>query len=408
QIPLHLLRDLDLDQAVQAILILNDVYGVVDLPTFLISNKESDNAIWLAQIRLQEAQSFCIKWIYQECNQSKSASNTDFWPSLKKLYEFAREYADIWTTMSALHQGILSHTFRSDGCIEIEYVSKQQGQIRATDAILSPRIYFTNQANSAVSQVLEHSKHQNLQSCLNSLLSIAQGKTSIDLSFPKDSFVALVEANFELLDVLWSLNKDWRFGGYSLAELKRVYSVIQARAQIQTGIWIPIFLSTRKPEIFNKIALKQPREHWIDELTEFAGLPRSTVESILSDLTYKSHQRPAMSPSRCAFLELSNNFLVLNNSQVNFANSENDASMSLVDRKDPLHGTLSSMKEAVQLTQIRLWLQQLQYRLFGPLEYCHLDKAGDVDLLVLSEKEKFGLVCELKMASPTQLGSAGR
>lgn len=399
QIPSNLLTTIGLDLAVQNVLTINDIHGVVELPRYLQLQNESDLAIRVAQLELQDAHKFCLDWIYKYCRRNlKRQSTASCYKDLVEVYEFAREYKDAWTIMPALFKELLKVTEMSEGEFKVEYSSDRELQHRITDTTLTDKVYLTTEGETVVKDLVVSSEQRKIQHLMHSTFE----KGQIDTVFPRNEFEKLVQRYLDSMAEVAELDESWSLGSYSIAEIKKIWAVVKARALLQLRISLPLFLVARQQSALDKIVLKQSRDEWVRELSQYSGLSAQRTRRIFADLTYRGIKDHWASPWCCPFFQISNNIVLLNNSYAYNSDPEDDAWFALAKRDNNLHGELSSKKEAFWIEALKKWLCPLNFQIVGPLNYVHGGKQGDMDLLILSKAERFGLVCELKWLTRPQ------
>ncbi len=378
--------------AVVSLLTLHELNLFHALPQDLQLSGHPNHAVSRAQAVLQDSLQFALNWIFQYCTDRDSETEiTDprvLWNQMDLIYSNARKYASIWGIMTGLHKGKFVGRKVSDVEYAISYPDSQLHRCYITDVMLYEFACLSDLGLPSATNLMAAVPEDDVASHISANVEGAQ----IQFVFCEKAFARLKEAARLFLADTWRLDPGLSFGTYGVSDFQEFWAVIQATAWLQKVIWIPLIAEYRRPQLFTKLVRRQTRAEWIREITANSNLDPSVVSDILHDLTYRGTDDVRQDAGSQPFIQLHRDWIALSNTHAVFLDCER-AFWFLLSKRDPVSfGTVTSKKEGAWLKQLVPYLESIGFKVYGPLNY----EKGDLDLIVLDEKERFGIVCELK------------
>lgn len=101
------------------------------------------------------------------------------------------------------------------------------------------------------------------------------------------------------------------------------------------------------------------------------------------------------------FFQFDNGNLGISNKIVQISNIERNVWSLLLLVRPEIHSTLRNLKEKFWIQEFQENTEPLGLKCFSDIKYKLNNTPGNVDLIIIDEKLKFGLVCELKWLTTT-------
>jgi hypothetical protein len=193
------------------------------------------------------------------------------------------------------------------------------------------------------------------------------------------------------------MDPDWDLGGYTYKQLKTFGLTLES-----LGIIYNIALNSLRNEekrLNLRIRIKSFDE-WVSELSQWSKLSRQITKLIINDLIYDpmlyqtGRQKPHVMYQ--PFFRFKNGQLGVSSTIIRISNIERNA-WSLISLIRPEIGNdLKNRKEFFWIQELQKQTESLGLKSFPNIKFKFDGSQGEIDLLIIDEKLKFGLICELK------------
>lgn|GEM_PF-1413559 len=348
---------------------------------------------------IQDAMHFAMTWVYQYCAADVPISS--FPKSLTKHYIFAfhliriaENYSVAWDLLSLLRRGALRAARSADSTIILTRASEDTGAFEVSDSIINgcddPYDVPDNPfCGIKLADLLSEAKVRKAS------------KHHIQYDFPSTSFFRLQRS----LDVhesrLFQLEPSWEAGSYTFSDLRSFFVALKAYCCIHSMICLQSHeVRVAGGGLADLILCKRPSA-WANQMTRLCGLPFAKTKAIIDDLTFDpSLYLTGKKAHVCyqPFHALTENVLALSNELVWVSNVERNHWNLLEKLRPTLQSSLKNEKENTFIGGLKTELEKLGCRVSDRIRFYGANDQllGDIDLLVLDERLKFGLVCEVK------------
>jgi hypothetical protein len=223
---------------------------------------------------------------------------------------------------------------------------------------------------------------------------LASGGHTLRYFAPHAIFDELSERIDRLTASRWELEPSWDVGGYTIADLRKFWTALNALCTIHLHVCSRVLPEDKGIESLVKF---MNRRDWEQELSRIADLTSGRVSAMLSDLIYQ----PDLQDRRAhisfqPFFSFGREILGVSIWLVYMANIERNV-WELVSIKRPeLHSRLRNLREDAWIEDLQERCRGLGLDVYPRIGFELNGHSGDLDLLVLDQRTAFGLVCELK------------
>lgn len=332
-----------------------------------------------------------IEWIHKFCPAStqdyKLHLDSEVIEESEELLDNAIEYSDLFSQLSLIRRGRNQCRVVKPDVFEISSATLANENLDAARQLLvsaGDPIKF-EETFEITPQTYLYVKNK---------LSVKLHK-GVDLKYSvsKHVFSNLMTAIEQRCLLKWSMNPNWDLGGYTFEQLKKLWFVLK-------GLCIVHDMAlefVRNPEKQSELRIRiKSNVEWIAELTQQSNLPRNVVRQIVEDLTYnESFYESGKKKSHVMyqpFLHFGNGRLALNSRIVRISNVERNVWSLTSFLRPNLHGDLRNLKESFWIEEFQKKVELLGLRAIPDIQF----NDGNIDLLIIDENLKFGLICELK------------
>ncbi|HEY9685056.1 MAG TPA: hypothetical protein V6C86_26005 [Oculatellaceae cyanobacterium] len=204
--------------------------------------------------------------------------------------------------------------------------------------------------------------------------------------------VALLD---QTLSHLWQFDAKIDLDGYSVGDFREFWKFLLSRCLLHLALCDRSSYLNVPDFGIDNILLMHSRKAWSYEMSDLCGLPLPKVQRIISDLTYIPHQsgEKMLDVTLQPFIPLSNDRLCVSPQLISMSNAESNLWSLLDQRKKSVISKFKDEKEII-------WLKELAEFCVGVELICVPFKTpeghGDIDALVIDERDKFMLGVQLK------------
>lgn len=344
---------------------------------------------------------FCIQWINQRCPRNVAtggiSTSEEILIEALSLFTEGMNYAKVWTQMSLLRRGRTKAELVSETRYLFSPVSHSDRN-RDTGRMLIPGGSDPEIASEA--ETLTLPTRQRVWENIRDL----KARRELGYSIPGRDLDGLARGIERRSLLEWHMDPSWDLGGYTFGELRKFWASLQA---IQAVHSIAVQGATELDKGKNSEAvrlswrlMKSSHQEWVNRLSRRSGLNRSKTELIILDLTYdESMYGPGKSDPHVLFtpfFNFDNGLVGLSPKIVQISNIERNIWTNIHRRRQPIIDKLKYEKEGFWIQQIAERLKVAGFVCVPRIGFTFEDIPRNLDLLILSPAERFGLICELK------------
>lgn len=332
----------------------------------------------------QDSLHFAAQWVYRYCNSAAitSGSDTEIDGIASRVLDLGVDYSQVWDVMSLLQRDFAKARWIDEKRIEFFEHGKKVGDLDAADLITS------SDSNPGAVRDARFNYSEMAKVFADNVHIVPRDNGGAYLIQPHYNYIQQVASLLDHhMSHLWQLDPSWQLNGFTIGQFREFWRVLLAYSFIRTNIY---------PPVDNIVEVKDKRM-WCKSLCGWSDLPYDAVDSILSLLTYdiclysgnRQHPDVVYQP----FFSLNDRDLALSSFLVTQSNAERNLShlISIVNRD--LWSKLSTYKQLIQRSSIlKFFDSNSRIQASGSYDY----GSGDIDLFLLDEDDKFGLIVELK------------
>lgn len=340
-----------------------------------------------------------VRWIYNFCPRitvgiDKFANRKE---EVSEIFHEAIEYSTLWVQMSMLWKNRSKCQTIESNHYEISLASLRDEEYESARQILANTKRHPKNPEDA-----SNINFQNRNYVKNKIKIKQISADSIKYSFSPESYSLLISAISQRSLLEWQMNQDWDLGGYTFKQLKTFWLTLQTLCAIHE-IAIDLVKNPKKREIF-QIRIMSNNE-WINYISQWSKLSQKIVGQIINDLTFdeKLYQSRESKPHVMyqPFFQFENGDLGVSNKIVQISNIERNIWSLLLMIRPETHSTLRNLKEKFWIQEFQENIKPKELECFSNINYKSNNEQGNVDLLLIDKRMKFGLICELKWLTPT-------
>ena len=191
----------------------------------------------------------------------------------------------------------------------------------------------------------------------------------------------------------WSMNPKWSLGKYTFEELREFWTALQGICLCYDATLDS--LSSEQRQFTQYVRIRQMDE-WVNEIALKSNLSANTVRNIICDFTYdknlyesgKDKAHTMFQP----FFHFGKNQIGVNRKIVRISNVERNAWTLTKFLRPQIFAKLQDLKEVFWTEELIQNIHNHRLEAFSNIKY----DRGNIDLLIIDKKLKFGLNCELK------------
>lgn len=349
------------------------------------------------QVALKNGQNgmhFAVQWIFKHCPPPMGGlahkTSDQVYRQAHDLHERAMDYSMVWDLLTMVWRGRATAEREADGTIVIRYANQP-----AADGEVADRFIGTSDNPSIGADSLHPGINQN--DFFKEIRTSKDESGNTKYLVPVSTFDRVAVAFRSHVSQLSELDGSWDLGGYTLSQFKEFWTSLLTLCWIH--FWACFSSGTTGGDLDNTIIVWR-REDWVKRLGKNCGIADVTVDAILSDLVYDAglYRSNSKQPDVTyqPFFPLHSDFLALSNWLVLLSSYERNI-WDLVSIKRPkIHSILRNKKEQIWLSELKPFLNSCGLSTHGPMKFTLDSQNSDLDLLVLDQREKFGLCCQLK------------
>lgn len=332
-----------------------------------------------------------VQWIHKFCPVEPSDYDLHLDPKViretQELFNNAIEYADLFSQLSLIRRGRNQCRVIKPNVYEISSATLANENLEAARQLLAsasdPIKYedtfeITPQTHLYVKNKLSVKLHKG---------------SNLKYSISQDVFSNLITAIEQRCLLKWSMNSEWNLGGYTFNQLKRFWFVLKGLCIVHD---IALESVKNLEKQFDLRIRIRDTDDWLNELAQRSNIDKNTVRQIVEDLTYdESFYELGKQKSHVMyqpFFRFGNRKLALNSRIVRISNIERNAWSLISFLRPKLHSNLRNMKESFWIQEFQTKSESLGLKGISGIKF----KTGNIDLLIIDENLKFGLICELK------------
>jgi hypothetical protein len=344
----------------------------------------------------QDGMHFAALWVYGHCRgptqRLRLATQPELYEHASDLFRAAMDYSTVWDYMTQLFRKRAVGERASDGSIRLRAANQVAPDIDIASRILSQAEQLEHAYTAAPALATIEP-----QEILPKIIVCPSALGKVRYRVPETVFQRVYEAQCGAVKGQWQLDPSWDFGGYTLAQFRKLWVALVATCWIHH--WMCL-CSGQPGGALDSVVRVRKRDRWEEELADRTGLDRAIVSTILNDLVYE----PALyEPARknpdvtCQpFFPLWGERLALSNQLVLHSNAERNLWDLLSIKREALHARLRNEKERLWMGELRSFLESRGLRVVGPLRFCYGGEDSDLDMLVVDERDSFAVGLELK------------
>jgi hypothetical protein len=349
------------------------------------------------QVALKNGQSgmhFAVQWIFKHCPPPLGGptykTGDQVYRQAHDLHEKAMDYSMVWDLMTMVWRRRATAEREADGTIRIQYANQL-----ATDSEVADRFMGTSDDPSIGAGSLHPSIGP--ENFLQEIQTIKAGGGNTKYTVPASVFdkVALAFRNHAYQ--LSELDESWNLGGYTISQFRELWIGLLTLCWIH--FWACLSSDKKGGDLDNTIIISS-REEWVKRLGKNCGMADATVNTILGDLVYdiglykSNSKQPDVTYQ--PFFPLHSDLLALSNWLVLLSSYERNIWDLVSIERPEIHSILRNEKEQVWLSELKPLLNSYGFSTHGPIKFTLDGQTSDLDLLIIDERDKFGLCCQLK------------
>lgn len=392
QIPVNRLKKLPKKQSIISLLTMHEINYFIELPQELFDRGATHQGIVSTQRMRQESLGFCIDWLYKFCRGDRAfQDNKDFrelFKTLAPIYDFSLNYLDAWVVTTALYKGRLVASQIDCNTFEVRFPRAEQIREDYSNKVIAEGEMEYLKEPEAVALIAEWDDR-----LIHQLANMQRAADKLVL--PQEHLPNLIQSSLNWIQSHWEFDPEWDFGGFKVQELQRFWAVLYTLTQLHSSTVMAILRRHQNLNWISQVIQNKSRRNWINQISSLSNLAADTTEAILNHLTYFGPET-GCDASCQPFFALDKSTLALSNTTALTSNTERNSWYLLSRQNKKIHGKYSDSKETLWRSQLTEFLTPLKYKAFGPFPYKSHETEGDLDLLIVSESERFALVCELK------------
>jgi hypothetical protein len=336
-----------------------------------------------------------VRWIFQFCPPNRGRPNLsldeDAYIQATDIHSAARQYSKVWDILSMLRRGILIGVKNQDGVIRVRFSSEIAKEMDVAEKLIAapydPEVYAGEPiVTPEIRELIIHK-----------VKILAGARHTLRYSIPNDLFELLSERIDRMTYSLWELDPDWDLEGYTFAQLRKRWTALNVLCLAHSEICYR-FYGTEK--VLEAMIRFMKRRYWEKEIAQRACLPREVVSAILSDLIYDpAISRPGKKQAHVTFqpfIPLGLDILAVSDWLVHWINIERNVWELISIKRPDLHSKLRNLKEGTWIKELQKRGEALGLKVYPPIKFKFGERRGDLDSLILDERARFGLVCQLK------------
>jgi hypothetical protein len=334
---------------------------------------------------------YAVEWIHKLCPIEPQDYELHLEPKViretQELFNNAIEYADLFSQLSLIHRGRNQCRIVRPNVYEVSSATLINEDLEAARQLLASAadpikvedtFEITSQTHLYIKNKLSPKLHKG---------------SELKYSISQDVFSNLITALEQRCLLKWSMNSEWDLGGYTFGQLKKFWFVLKGLCIVHDIALESVRNLEKQFELRLRI---KSSEEWTSELIQRSNLPRKTVKQIVEDLTYnESFYKSGNKKSHVMyqpFFRFGNEKLALNSRIVRISNIERNAWTLTSFHRPELHSNLRNLKECFWIQEFQKKVGFLGLRGISNIKF----KDGNIDLLIIDENLRFGLICELK------------
>jgi hypothetical protein len=330
---------------------------------------------------------WALKWLSSTCppsNRKPPAYDDDLYSHAMQLSELAMDYGPFTAAYTYASRGLVS-LFLEDSRIRTSGPMIDDAQYEAYDHALM------NKSDSSVLDGFDPSFMEEVHKSLR-----VRGH-SFDYSLNPKIVQRAVESLRPTIDARFSLPDDWTFAMFTLDDFRRVARVLFALSLIHFSSRLSAALVGCPGNGIARALLLMESNELLDRLTRYSGIKRTAIIEIVQMLTYGSSGQKNADPALQPLIKLSPSFIAISPNLLMNSSIERNFSV-LLNRLPAERGgytTLSNTKEQAMISRLKAELSGLSFRFWSGC-ITRWATASEVDLAIICDDERRGLVLELK------------
>lgn len=345
----------------------------------------------------QDGLHFAVLWVYKYCKNKPvekliiSEDSTDYLEAAK-LLEIAINYSVIWDFMASFFRERYYITQYKDDVVNFEAVDALNKDYDIADKLM--RIYF-DEIQGGRNIVPDQSS---IRGMLIDLKVEDLGNGRIRYKITDELLDEVKKMMADMYQSRWDLDPSWSVGGYTIGDFRKFWVTLISLCYIHSG---KCFFSGVSGMAINSVVKVRSRDRWVKELSSKSGLDKQIVDNIMDDLIFdmslydvEDNKDPDITYQ--PFFPINNDLLLLSSQLATLSNPERNL-WDLINIKRPdIHSKLRNQKEGLWINKLESKLKKHSLRSFNRINFNFDNIYSDVDLLVLDEKDKFGIAFQLK------------
>lgn len=410
-IPVGDLSSISLNVGILHLLRCYEDYCRISLPQLILSSGSAgDLGSYQAGLKLaQDSMQFAMHWLHTNCLPSVKQVHYNTDPSIYRLTGILRyqaeQYSSVWDYLTLVRKDWAEMRLEATGELVLKTCKLPNPAAEVVDNIL-----FAPDPPGTESIVDDYAEQFGTE-VLSQFSVHPTGRSKISYKLPVRLMERMIAAKEELISHLWTLDSNWNLGTYSIKDFQRFWSTLLTKVTIHYHLCT---FQSQKLGVgggaIDSLIMVHTKSEWVKDLSVISGLAADTVSAILDDLTYNPDlyfQPKKKDPDvTCQpFFHLSSDLLGLSNQLVMMSNADRNIWELVSILRPKVHAKTRNEKE-------ERWLRDLEpfFKEKGLFSKGHisLGEFGDIDLLVIDQVEKFGIVFQLKwLAAPDRINQVG-
>lgn len=346
----------------------------------------------------QDALHFAALWIHKHCAPDTASSrfgttNLDVYKLILETLLAAMNYSGVWDYMNYIHRNWAKIEIVSDNELHLSFPLGDISSCEVADTILG-----APDGPDVMGQAAAIFSKLDWRNVIKDVRPRDAGGGRVAYSLSPGYFRTKRSKLGSIIDHLWTLDPSWDLGGYTVGEFREIWRSLITSCLLHSLICMKSEVAEGARESVIRVKSKSA---WANELSRQSQVEYRKVLIILSDLTFdfglygrKGVKDPDVTYQ--PFFSVGNSELALSNQLVVLSNAERNIWDLVSILRPEVHGDLKNLKESVQLEELRSQLSGSGIEVFGPLKFTMDGKPGDLDALLLDERNGFGLACQLK------------
>lgn len=327
-----------------------------------------------------------IRWLRQACSQGGAIPrgfDDDMYEAAWRLSELSMKYLDFEAAFTYATSGLVSLVLDGNRI-------KSSGPMR-TDGRFDAYDRFTQDFGIATAEQVDSSFTERVAA------SVRVRESSFEYDLNPQIVKAGLEAMSPIINDRFSLPGDWALPRYTLREFAQVARVLWIVAFIHFQARVVAALSGCKALGYARALVLMESGELVRRIRRYSGVREEAVRAIIGDLTYGSREQANPDPALQPIVPLSPSTLAISPSLI--LNSSMERNLAVLLNRLPeerrAYSALSQERETAMRERLIKELSNSRVRFWNG-KIREWGAASDIDLAIISDKEKQCLILELK------------